>query len=383
MSEPRTSSALGEHSPVLAVRPEPAATILVVHDDPRVQVLLQDLLADRRGRVIEVADVSTAVVLAQTLRPDCFVLDPALPGLHWDALLEQLRRDPRTRQTPVIMLTAAEGSVESIEAALGEGAVDYISRRPASPAHVAARVRGAIHRAHRLPDLGNIRTDFIAMLVHDLRTPLTVIQGYLDLLESSPSVNPESPSRYLRNMQACCAQMKGLVDEIIDLYKQDAGKFMGEARPVDVAALVSSVAGRFAQAASRRGIALEVSGAERPLQVLGDSGRLDQVLMNLLGNALKFTPDGGTVTASIRSLDAEIEVSVADSGPGIPAAEIPLLFERFAQAGEGRRSRMTGTGLGLLICRRVLEAHGGRIWVESQPGCGARFVFRLVRLGDS
>jgi signal transduction histidine kinase len=210
-----------------------------------------------------------------------------------------------------------------------------------------------------------------------------VIQGYLDLLGSSSSVNPESPSRYLRNMLACCAQMKGLVDEIIDLYKQDAGKFMGEARPVDVAALVSSVAGRFAQAASRRGVALEVSGAERPLQVLGDSGRLDQVLMNLLGNALKFTPDGGTVTASIRSLDDEIEVSVTDSGPGIPAAEIPILFERFAQAGEGRRSRMTVTGLGLLICRRVLEAHGGRIWVESQPGCGARFVFRLVRLGDS
>jgi signal transduction histidine kinase len=282
----------------------------------------------------------------------------------------------------VIMLAAGESSVESIEAALSEGAVDYISR-PASPAHVAARVRGAIHRAHRLPDAGNIRTDFIAMLVHDLRTPLTVIQGYLELLESTSSVNPESPARYLRNMLACCAQMTGLVDEILDLYKQDAGKFMGEARPVDVAALVSSVAGRFGQAASRRGIALEVSGAERPLQVLGDAGRLDQVLMNLFGNALKFTPDGGTVTANIRSVDGEIEVSVADSGPGIPATEIPVLFERFGQAEEGRRSRVTGTGLGLLICRRVLEAHGGRIWVENQAGCGARFVFRLVRLGDS
>jgi signal transduction histidine kinase len=209
-----------------------------------------------------------------------------------------------------------------------------------------------------------------------------VIQGYLDLLETTPSAHPESPSRYVRNMLACCAQMTSLVDEILDLYKQDAGKFMGEARPVDLAALVASVAGRFAQAAARRGIALEVSGAERPLQVLGDAGRLDQVLMNLLGNALKFTPDGGTVTAAIRPLNGEIEVSVADSGPGIPAAEIPVLFERFGQAEEGRRSRVAGTGLGLLICRRVLEAHGGHIWVESEPGCGARFVFRLVRLGE-
>ncbi|MGH7335080.1 MAG: ATP-binding response regulator [Candidatus Rokuibacteriota bacterium] len=382
MSETWTSSALDGQSPSFVARPEPAATILVAHDDHRVQALLHDLLQDPRGRVIEVADVGTATVLAQTLRPDCFVFDPALPGLHWDALLEQLRRDPRTRQTPVIMLTAGEGSADRVERVLAEGAVDYIGR-PASSAHVAARVRGAIRRAHRLPDLGNIRTDFIAMLVHDLRTPLTVIQGYLDLLETTPSTHPESPSRYLRNMLACCAQMTGLVDEILDLYKQDAGKFMGEARPVDLAALVANVAGRFARAAVRRGIALEISGAERPLQVLGDAGRLDQVLMNLLGNALKFTPDGGTVTAAIRPLNGEIEVSVADSGPGIPAAEIPFLFERFGQAEEGRRSGAAGTGLGLLICRRVLEAHGGHIWVESEPGSGARFVFRLVRLLDS
>lgn len=379
MSETWTSSVLDGQSASFIARPEPAATILVAHDDHRVQALLHDLLDDPRGRVIEVADVGTALVLAQTLRPDCFLLDPALPGLHWDALLEQLRRDPRTRQTPVIMLTASEGSVESIEGALGDGAVDYIGR-PASPAHVAGRVLGAIRRARRLPDLDNIRTDFIAMLVHDLRTPLTVIQGYLDLLEAGPTANPESPPRYLRNMLACCAQMTGLVDEILDLYKRDAGKFMGEARPVDLAALMAGVVGRFASAASRRGIALEVSGAERPLRVLGDAGRLDQVLMNLLGNALKFTPEGGTVTTAIRPLDGEIEVSVADSGPGIPAAEIPLLFERFGQAEEGRRSRAAGTGLGLLICRRVLEAHGGRIWVESEPGSGARFLFRLVRV---
>jgi len=365
MSETWTSSALDGQRASFIARPEPAATILVAHDDHRVQALLHDLLDDPRGRVIEVADVGTALVLAQTLRP----------------VLEQLRRDPRTRQTPVIMLTASEGSVEIIESALGDGAVDYIGR-PASPAHVAGRVRGAIRRARRLPDLGNIRTDFIAMLVHDLRTPLTVIQGYLDLLEAGTSANPESPPRYLRNMLACCAQMTGLVDEILDLYKRDAGKFMGEARPVDLAALMAGVVGRFAPAASRRGIALEVSGAERPLRVLGDAGRLDQVLMNLLGNALKFTPEGGTVTSAIRPLDGEIEVSVADSGPGIPPAEIPLLFERFGQAEEGRRSRAAGTGLGLMICRRVLEAHGGRIWVESEPGRGARFVFRLVRLGD-
>jgi signal transduction histidine kinase len=184
-------------------------------------------------------------------------------------------------------------------------------------------------------------------------------------------------------MQACCTQMGRLIGEILDLYKLDASRIVGESRPVDLAALAASVAGRFAQAASRRSIALAVSGAERPLRIRGDIGRLDQVLMNLLGNALKFTPEGGTVTVVVRLVDGEVEVSVADSGPGIPAAEIPLLFERFGQSGQGRQPGVVGTGLGLLICRRVIEGHGGRIWVESQPGQGTRVVFRLARMGDA
>jgi two-component system phosphate regulon sensor histidine kinase PhoR len=105
--------------------------------------------------------------------------------------------------------------------------------------------------------------------------------------------------------------------------------------------------------------------------------------MNLLGNALKFTPEGGTVRVAIRTVQSEVEVSVTDSGSGIPAAEVRLLFERFGQAEQGRRSRVAGTGLGLLICRRIIEAHSGRIWVESEPGRGARFVFRLLQLDDA
>ncbi len=381
MSDTEIRSRIAPEEPAQAAPPEPVSTILVVHDEPRVHALLHDLVEDPHGRVVEVADIGTGIVLAQTLRPDCLLLAAGLPGLHRDVLLDRLRRDPRTRHMAVVVLSAEEESLERAERALGEGAVDYICA-PASPALVAARVRGAMRRAHLLRDLGDVRADFLAMLVHDLRTPLTVVQGYLDLLEGGTGAGRESQARYLRNMQACCTQMAGLVTEILDLYKLDAGRIVGEPRPVDLAAFVASVTGRFAPAASRRAIALEVSGTERPLRVLGDAGRLDQVLMNLLGNALKFTPEGGSVMVCIRPVDDEIEVSVADSGPGIPAEEIPLLFERFGQTGQARQSRAAGTGLGLLICRRVIEAHGGRIWIESGAGQGARVVFRLVRVSD-
>jgi signal transduction histidine kinase len=377
MTDARTTATLTAGSVDRAV-----TTILAAHDDHRVGALLQDLRDDPHGRVIEVADADTTLALSRALRPDCVLVDPALPGLQPAFFLEQLQRDPRTRPTPVIMLTANEVSPASLERALGDGALDYIVR-PGSAALVAARVHGAIRRARLLPDPGNVRTDFLAMLVHDLRTPLTVIQGYLDLLEAGPSGSTEPPQRYLRSMLACCAQMAGLVDEILDLYKLDAGRFIGEPRPLDMAAFVANVVARFAPAASQRGIALEVEGVGRPLRALGDAGRLDQVLMNLLGNALKFTPDGGVVAVTARAVEGDVEVAVSDSGSGISASEALLLFERFGQAEQGRRSRVAGTGLGLHICRRIIEAHGGRIWVESEPGRGACFAFRLRRLDDT
>src|SRR5262249_50718124 len=188
--------------------------ILVIHDDPHISALLVDLMEDSRSRVVEASDLGTGVVLAQTLRPDCLMLDAELPGLHRDVLLDRLRRDPRTRHVPVVVLSAQGGSPEGVERTLGEGAVDYICR-PVSAAMVAARVWGAIHRTRLLRDLGDVRVDFLAMLVHDLRTPLTVVQGYLDLLDDGPRGGQEAQARYLRNMQACCSQMAGLISEIL------------------------------------------------------------------------------------------------------------------------------------------------------------------------
>ena len=381
MSDTEIDSRRAPEDPAPASRPEPMSTILAVHDDQRVHALLRNLVEDPRGQVVEVADIDTGIVLAQTLRPNCLLIAAGLPRRHRDALLDGLRRDPRTRRIPVIVLDTEEGSPEGVERAIGEGATDYIGA-PASAAIVAARVRGAMQRAHLPRDLGDVRADLLAMLVHDLRTPLTVIQGYLDLLEGGPGTAREVQARYLHNMQACCTQMVGLVTEILDLYQLDAGRIVGELRPVDLAAFVASVVGRFAPAAAQRGIALAISGTERPLQVLGDAGRLDQVLMDLLGSALKFTPQGGSVTASIRPVEMEVEVAETDSGPGISAEEISLLFERFGQRGQGQRSRGAGTSLGLLICRRIIEAHGGRIWIESGTEGGVRVIFRLVRISD-
>ena len=124
----------------------------------------------------------------------------------------------------------------------------------------------------------------------------------------------------------------------------------------------------------------QLCGADLPL-VQADAGRLEQVLSNLINNALKFTPERGTIGLDVTAVDTAVEVAVADSGPGIPPEEMSLLFQKFSQTSTGKSAAAPGTGLGLLICRHLVEAHGGRIWAESEVGRGSRFIFRLPAEG--
>jgi signal transduction histidine kinase len=146
---------------------------------------------------------------------------------------------------------------------------------------------------------------------------------------------------------------------------------------VDLPALIEDVVERVRPVALGQAIKVGMAGTREPLTVLADPARLEQVLMNLLNNAIKFTPAGGRVTVELAELDDEVEVGIVDTGPGIAAEEMPLLFEKFSQTSSGKSGQ--GTGLGLVICRHLVEAHGGRIWAESDGRTGSRFAFRMPR----
>jgi two-component system, sensor histidine kinase and response regulator len=368
-------------------RPHPApapseTTILVVDDKENNRALIQALFDGPEYRVLEAADGIAALALARTERLDCILLDLNMPGLTGFDVLERLEADPRTREVPVIILTASDERLETMEQALRGGAVDYITK-PISPLRVAIRVRGAIERRRLLQEVQDLRASFTSMLVHDLRSPLTVITAYLDMLQQ-PTVGPltDAQQRYLGKMGQAVTQMLRLIGEILDLSKIEAGKFSVTPELTDLAAAVADAAERFTPGAASKRVSLEVRRPGTPVRVSADPNRLDQVLMNLLSNALKFTPAGGTIRVAVAERLEEVEVSVHDSGPGIPPEEQTLLFEKFSQTSSGK-SVLGGSGLGLVICRHLVEAHGGRIWVESEPGRGTRFAFRLPRMGPT
>ena len=356
-------------------------TILVVDDLEENRMVIRYLFDEANVRLLEAPDGTTGLALARREKPDCILLDLTMPGLSGFEVLEQLEADPGMREIPVIVMTATDDSLESMERVLQTGAVDYITK-PFSPVRVKIRVSGAIERRRLLRQMDDLRTAFTSMLVHDLRAPLTVILAYAEIFEQGLSGTlTDKQMRHLKRMQEAGERMRMLIGDIMDLSKLEAGKLALSLQPTDLGALARDVVERFAAAAEHQRIGLEVDADAGAHVVPADPLRVDQVVMNLVTNALKFTPGGGRVVVEVRDDGDHVEVAVSDSGPGIGADELPLLFEKFSQTQTGKAAGRAGSGLGLLICRQLVEAHGGRIVVQSEPGHGSRFAFRLPRQG--
>jgi len=352
-------------------------TIVVVDDNAQNRLVVRYLFEPPDYRVLEAADGIAGLELIRTELPDCVLLDLTMPGLDGFEVLKRLRVDPRVREIPVIVLTASAESTGSMELALRSGAVDYLTK-PISPGRVAARVRGAIERRRLLQEMHELRSTFTSMLIHDLRSPLTIINGYLQLLEGSGDSLADKHRRYLTSIREACGRMIRLISDILDVSKLEEGKLTLEREALDLVRFIGGIVNRWRPIAEQRSVVVDFEPAVPTLEVTADGRRLEQVLTNLLGNALKFTPASGRIAVLLGHDGPDrARVTVTDSGPGIPPHEMPLLFEKFSQATAGKAASGPSTGLGLVICRHLVEAHGGRIWAESEPGQGSRFIFVL------
>ena len=210
------------------------------------------------------------------------------------------------------------------------------------------------------------------MVAHELREPLTASIGYSELLLNRyEELTKEQREEALRAISRTGRRLASLVEDMLDVSRMETGELTFVMESIDVNALVTEVLeehGRIAQ-----GVKIRSAPGELPL-VKGDPNRLKQVLWNLFSNAVKFSPDKGTVTVATEKRDGEVVICVRDEGIGIPADEMALLFGKFVRISQpGMKQRIPGTGLGLYICKRIVEGHRGRIWAESEPGAGTTF----------
>ncbi len=220
------------------------------------------------------------------------------------------------------------------------------------------------------------RLDFYSIVAHDLRTPLAaVLLRTEQLLRGRRGDLPAPVNDELKTVRRRLLQMSELLNDFLDLARVDASGLGIEPAEMDVSATVREAVEQIRGVADDGGLALHCHGCERPQPVFGDARRIRQVVTNLLSNAIKFTPSGGRVDVDLAQESGDVIVSVRDTGVGVAAAALPIVFQRYARAVDARS--VAGTGLGLMIVREVIEAHYGRVGVESEVGKGSRFWFSL------
>jgi signal transduction histidine kinase len=234
----------------------------------------------------------------------------------------------------------------------------------------------------RLAQASQAKSDFLASMSHELRTPLNAIIGFSEVLsERMFGELNEKQDEYLKDIYSSGTHLLFLINDILDLSKIEAGRMELELTDFDLPQAIDNALTLVRERAGRRGIALHQSVEEYLGEIKGDERKVKQVLLNLLSNALKFTPEGGRVEVLARVVDGMAEISVTDTGVGIAPEDQEAIFEEFRQVGTAEK-KAEGTGLGLTLCRKFIELHGGRIWVKSQVGAGSTFFFTVPLHAD-
>jgi len=385
--------------------------VLVVDDTAANVRLLTGILKLEGFEVFGAHSGPEALQQISEVTPDVVLLDVMMPEMDGFEVCARIRSNSSTAHLPIVMVTALQETRDRVRA-LETGADDLLSK-PVDEVEVVARVRSlvkakrgrdALQKAYSdLQEAEQMRDSLASMLVHDLRTPLTTMLVSLDLLrsngDSSPTPSAEastapasagSQDEWQQQVFEMCARsgrhMLSLVNELLDVSRLESGEMPLHRSAVEVQALVEDAVAHVQGQARGNSNALHIEIAPGLPVMWADGDLLRRVLVNLLGNAVKFTRPGTQVGLSVTSPsaaalpDRSLLFTVRDEGEGVPQEDQNRIFDKFAQAGNRRNKRRVSSGLGLTFCKLAVEAHGGRIWVESEVGKGSTFFFSVPLL---
>ncbi len=359
-------------------------------------------LAQNSSDVITIVDRDATIVYQSSAVSRVFGLEPAAmlgrplaDWLHPDDVtdvvdtLTSVVRDGEDVRLIECRLLHHDGSWRDVETAVSNLVDDpsvngiVLNSRDVSDRKVAERdLRETLDREHdmreRLQELDKIKTDFVSSVSHELRTPMTSILGYLEMLADGHggALAPEQ-LRLLGIVDRNAQRLLVLIEELLIMSKVESGTFRLSLGPVEIGALLDGALQAVLPGLTGRDLDLQVDVAPDADTITGDAGQLDRVMINLLSNAMKFTPDGGRVSVSAAREEEAIVIRVTDTGMGIPLADQPRIFERFFRSSATQHLAVPGTGLGLSITKAIVEEHGGRLSVSSQPGEGTQVTVWL------
>jgi PAS domain S-box-containing protein len=258
-----------------------------------------------------------------------------------------------------------------------EGVVEDITARKAMERQVDEGRRRLEDANLELRQAGQAKDAFLSTISHELRTPLTSVKGFAEILQAYSDIDEESRTEFVGIIVNESNRLIRLINDLLDLSKIEAGKMDWEDEPTSVAGVIASSVASTRSLALEKGQRVEITPGDDIPDVVVDPDKLIQVMTNLLSNAFKFSPVGATVRINASRAGLEVVVSVEDQGIGIAPGDVPMVFERFSQAGDTLTDKPKGTGLGLSICKEIIDHYGGRIWVDSEYEAGSTFSFAL------
>ncbi|MGA2015932.1 MAG: hybrid sensor histidine kinase/response regulator [Opitutaceae bacterium] len=356
-------------------------SILVVDDDRVNLKIIGGILRHEGYEITEAASGEQALEVYAEFRPNLVLLDVMMPGIDGFATCRTLKKTYGETCAPVIFVTA-RSKADDIVMGFDAGGVDYLTK-PFRPKEVLARIRTHLSNQLLLEQLSkaNAAKDrFLGMCAHDLRNPLSSIRGLAELMsENAIGSLTEEQREIVNTIHGASQSMLQLVNELLDVATIEAGHLKLAKEPTRIADIVNRSIRLSGIEAAKKNTRIEMVNKTKNPMIDVDRNKIRQVVDNLINNAVKYSPRGSLITVKINADETSSGFSVIDNGPGIPDNERHKLFKDYGRLSAQPTGGEKSTGLGLAICRKIVEAHRGTISVENTPGRGCEFVVRLPR----
>lgn len=356
------------------------ASIFLVDDEVfNIRLLRSILNSEGYLNIRSAGNGADAMKMIEDEPPDLILLDVMMPGMDGFEVCRKIKSDPHLRFIPVIIVTALD-DVDDYVHAIDEGADDFITK-PVNATVLKARVRGYL-RNKKLNDevlrLNQLKKDLTRMIVHDLRSPMSAIIGYIDLLKHTAEMSSKTEGMVDTLMNAA-QDASMLIDNLLGVEKLESGTLKINPRDTNLAELINHEIELYNAELLKHNITVR-SEVSNELVCQCDHDLIKRVIQNLLGNAIKFSPDGGEILIGWKKLNNSIMFGICNHGPVIPPEDASKIFSKFAQIDDRPEIARRGVGLGLTFCKMAIDAHNGKISIISPPEGwedGARFEVSL------
>lgn len=360
------------------------AALLIVDDNVSARDLIAQYLKPDYQNIYKASGGQEALEILQEQHIDLIILDILMPVVNGYDVLAHLQQSSQLSDIPVVVVSAL-GEIQSVVRCLDLGAEDYLYK-PINRTLLLARVKNSLEKRRlrhkqlqHLENINQLKDQFVRTITHEMKNPLALISGYVDLLIEDDVLPEGQPQEFLASIQRYTTQMHTLVQDLLDLSKINMTLSLEQ---VDVATVIDSCIADMRVLAEKKNINITFDHPSAPIERKLDAFRMQRVFSNLISNAIKYTPDDGDILIQVYEPKEvpqanALVVEITDNGIGIPEEDQERIFESFYRVRTDEHQRIEGTGLGLAIARAIVEQHGGQISVASKLGEGSTFTLYL------